>query len=123
VALFRRRKADAEVQVAPEHSVITHLPLSDDAFGTRAEREAIHELEGCIEEAVAAIGGEHDGDEFGGGEAVLFTCGPDADILFAAVARCLEGFQFVPAPMRSSAMDERTTRGHARSASGSPQAG
>jgi hypothetical protein len=96
VALFRRKKARPEVPSHPEHAVTTHLPLSDDEFGTPEEREAIHELEGRIEEAVAEIGGEHDGDEFGGGEAVLFTYGPDADRLFAAVARCLEGFPIRP---------------------------
>jgi len=96
MALFRRKKGQPEVRVGPEHAVITHLPLSDDEFGTPEEREAIHELEERIEEAVAEIGGEHDGDEFGGGEAVLFTYGPDADSLFAAVARCLEGFPIRP---------------------------
>jgi hypothetical protein len=89
MALFRRRKA---VEAAPEHAVITHLPLSDDAYGTDEEREAIHALEHRIEQSVAAIGGDHDGDEFGGGEAVLYTYGPDADRLFEAIQRCLEGF-------------------------------
>jgi hypothetical protein len=36
-----------------EHAVITHLPLSDDGFGTAEEREAVHELEDRIETAAA----------------------------------------------------------------------
>lgn len=41
---------------------------------------------------MAEFGGDHDGDEFGGGEAVLYTYGPDADRLLAAIERCLSGF-------------------------------
>ena len=81
-----------------EHAVITHLPLSDDEYGTQDERDAIFELEERVKQAAASLGGEHDGNEFGGGEAVLYTYGPDADELFEAVKRCLEGF-----PVRTGA--------------------
>src|SRR3954454_23248522 len=54
----------------------TPLPLSDDGFGTAEEREAVRDLEQRIEKAVAEIGGEHDGDEFGGGEVMLRRLGP-----------------------------------------------
>jgi len=79
-------------QAAPEHAVIMHLPLSDEEFGTVEERDAVHELASRIERAAAAIGAEHDGDEFGGGEAVLYSYGPDADALFDAIRGCLDGF-------------------------------
>src|SRR5262245_19519638 len=91
--LFRRSK---EASKPAEHSVITHLVLSDDQFGTEEERDAIHRLEDCITNAVVAIGGVHDGDEFGNGEAVLYTYGPDADRLMTAVQGCLAGFQMRP---------------------------
>jgi hypothetical protein len=81
-----------------EHAVITHLPLSGDEFGTENEREAVYELEDRIARAVAGIGGEHDGNEFGEGEAVLYTYGPDADALFEAVRGSLAGF-----PVRAGA--------------------
>jgi len=97
VGLFRRKKASAADPVASdEHAVITHLPLSGDDFGTEAERAAVHELETRIEAAVAALGGEHDGDEFGGGEAALYTYGPDADRLLEAIRGCLDGFDVRP---------------------------
>jgi hypothetical protein len=76
----------------PEHAVITHLPLSDDAYGSESERAALHELEERIDAAVAGIGGAHEGDEIGGGEAILFTYGPDADRLLEAIRACLAGF-------------------------------
>ena len=49
-----------------------------------------------IEAAVQTIGGDHDGDEFGGGEAVLYTYGIDADELFAAISECLADFEMRP---------------------------
>jgi hypothetical protein len=81
-----------------EHAVITHLPLSGGEFGAEAEREAVFALEDELIEAAAAVGGEHDGNEFGGGEVVLYTYGPDADVLFDAIRPCLAAF-----PLRSGA--------------------
>lgn len=84
---FRR----VEKQAAPsaEQAVITHLSISGDEFGTEDEREAVYALEARIESAGTAIGGEYDGNEFGGGEAVLYAYGPDADALFEAIRSCL----------------------------------
>ena len=82
MALFGRKKPR---EPSDEQAVITHLPLSDDAHGAAEEREAIFELERKLTKAAAALGGEHDGNEFGGGEAVLYTYGPDANALFEAV--------------------------------------
>ena len=82
--LFRRKKA-SERQVSDEHALITYLPLSGDDFGTVDEREAVFALESRIEDAVARLGGEHDGNEFGEGQAILYTYGPDADALLDAV--------------------------------------
>jgi hypothetical protein len=92
VPLFRKKKPAPSDQ----HAVITHLPLSDDEFGTEDERERVFELEDRIIDAVAALGGEHDGHEFGEGEAVLYTYGPGADALFDAVRASLGGFPVRP---------------------------
>jgi hypothetical protein len=93
VPLFRSKKSDPP---SDEHAVITHLPLSDDEHGTAEEREAVFALEDRLIDAAAALGGEHDGNEFGGGEAVLYTYGPDADALLEAVRSCLADFPVRP---------------------------
>ena len=79
-----------------DQALITHLPLKGGFSGSRRERRAVRKLEQRLERAVAAIGGEHDGDEFGGGKAVLYTYGPDADALLAALRESLGRYQ--PAP-------------------------
>ena len=91
--LFRKKKPTA---ASDDHAVITHLPLSDDEHGSAEEREAVFTLEDRLIEAAARLGGEHDGNEFGGGEAVLYTYGPDADDLFDAVVTCLGDFPIRP---------------------------
>ena len=69
-----------------EHAVIAHLKLSDEGLGTDDEVEAFHELSDQLAEVIEEHeAGEFDGDEFGGGECVLFMYGPDADALFAAI--------------------------------------
>jgi hypothetical protein len=93
VPLFRWKKPVARFD---EHAVITHLPLSDEDHGSTEEREAVFAVEDRLVEAAAALGGEHDGNELGGGEAVLYTYGPDADALLEAVRSCLADFPVRP---------------------------
>jgi len=93
--------------------VITHLPLSDNEHGTSDEREAIFAIEDRLTEAAAAVGGEHDGNEFGGGEAVLYTYGPDADVLMEAVRNSFGDFPLRPgayAVKRFGRADDPTAR-------------
>jgi hypothetical protein len=60
-------------------------------MGTPAERERLVALEDRLAAAIAAAKvGEFDGDEFGGGECVLYMYGPDADGLFSAIRAMLE---------------------------------
>lgn len=81
-----------------EHAVIAHIKLSDDNFGEAAEREAVYALEERRIEAIeGAAEGEFDGNEFGGGEAVLHAQGPDADDLFRVMGRDLRAFGARPA--------------------------
>lgn len=75
---------------ADEQAVIIHLKLSDPGFGARAEREQLFALEEAVAAAVArSATGEHDGNEVGDGEFVIFCYGPDADKLYAAVEPAL----------------------------------
>jgi hypothetical protein len=90
------RRAEKQAWPSTEHAVITHLPISGDDFGTEDEREAVCALEARIESAVAAVGGEHDGNEFGSGEAVLYTYGPDGDAVLEAIRGCFEDFPIRP---------------------------
>ena len=91
--LFRKQKQSAP---SDDHAVITHLPLSGDEFGSVEEREAVFALENRLVEAATRLGGEHDGNEFGGGEAVLYTYGPDADALLEAIRSSLGDFPVRP---------------------------
>ena len=76
-----------------QHAVIIHLPLGDDEFGSKEERDRVFRLEVAIEAAiVAADAGEFDGNEFGGGEATLYCYGPDADRLFEIVSGTLREY-------------------------------
>jgi len=90
--LFRKKKRTP----VDDHAVITQLPLSDDEYGAADEREAIIAIEDRLTKAAEALGGEHDGNEFGAGEAVLYTYGPDADALLEAVRACLGDFPLRP---------------------------
>jgi len=61
-----------------ERDLLVVLRLSNRQMGTNDERAAIallaDELAAGVEEAGI---GEYDGDEYGGGECILFFCGPD----------------------------------------------
>ncbi|MEU6371177.1 hypothetical protein ABZ876_37215 [Streptomyces sp. NPDC046931] len=56
----------------PEQAVIAHYRLSDGQYGSSAEREAVYDAERAMASVVEEAGvGEVDGNESGGGEAVL----------------------------------------------------
>jgi hypothetical protein len=85
----------------PEHAVIAHYRLSDGQYGSRAEREAVFDAERSMATAVEEAGvGEVDGNEFGGGEAVLYAYGADAEALFKVMEPTLRGLAFRPAYVR-----------------------
>ncbi|MFH8975123.1 hypothetical protein [Streptomyces sp. NPDC017890] len=82
----------------PEQAVIAHYRLSDDQYGSPAEREALYSAERVMSSAVEAAGvGEVDGNEFGGGEAVLYAYGADAAALFRVMETILRSLPFRPA--------------------------
>ncbi len=83
---------------SPEHAVIVSYALSGDGLGEAEERQRVHELEKRLADAIATADvGELDGDEFGGGEVVLYAYGPDAAQLFAAMEPQLRAFPARPA--------------------------
>jgi hypothetical protein len=73
------------------NSLLVHLKLSDDEFGTKEE---FHRIEGLCDELKVAIDAQNvgvfDGNEFGEGQARLFMYGPDADALFSLVEPILK---------------------------------
>lgn len=78
--------------------MIVHYSLAGGDMGTTAERETVFALEDRLIAAIeATASGEFDGNEFGGGEAVLYAYGADAEALFAAMEPTLRGFPARPA--------------------------
>jgi hypothetical protein len=83
---------------SPEHAVIVHYALSGDRYGEEHERDAVYALEVRLAQAIdAADAGEFDGNEFGGGQAVLYAYGPNATHLFTAMEPHLRAFPARPA--------------------------
>lgn len=69
-----------------EQSVFVYFTLDGGEYGTKTQREAFFQAEEILEAELRHSGvGEIDGNEFGGGQAVLFAYGRDADALFAAM--------------------------------------
>ena len=86
-------KAD-EGSPVPDQALLVHVPLSNDEFGSDEEREGLFEVEDQMVEAIeGAEIGEYDGNEFGGGEFVMYIYGPDADALFSAAEPILRALQ------------------------------
>ncbi|MFJ8857062.1 hypothetical protein ACIRD8_01385 [Streptomyces sp. NPDC102451] len=82
----------------PEHAVIARFQLGCDDFGEPDQRSLVFEAERSIGAAVAAAGvGEVDGNEFGGGEVVIYAYGPDAEALFRVMEPALRMLPFRPA--------------------------
>jgi hypothetical protein len=74
-----------------EEAVIIRLRLRGGQFGSPEERDAMMALEDGLRQAIEeASAGEFDGDEFGGGECVLFMYSPDADRLFGVIEPLLK---------------------------------
>lgn len=83
MGLFRRNQEPPAEPAEEDQAVLLHFALSDDEFGTDAERATLGDLGDRLADVVARAGvGEFDGDEFGNGEAVLYLCGPDAESLW-----------------------------------------
>jgi hypothetical protein len=80
-----------------EHAVIARYRLTDDGFGGPGDRAAVRAAQHLLTEAIERAGvGAFDGNEFGGGEVMLFAYGPDADALFAVMEPVLRDLPFRP---------------------------
>ncbi|MBL8730446.1 MAG: hypothetical protein JNM25_18655 [Planctomycetes bacterium] len=79
-------EADDADPEAEEQDLLVVLRLSNRRMGVHSERQAIETFADELEQVVTEAGvGEYDGDEIGGGECVLFFCGPDIDALLAVL--------------------------------------
>jgi hypothetical protein len=95
---FGRQNDSTTSASSADQAVIVHYALSDDEHGTVEEREAIFALEDRLAAIIETQGlGEHDGNEFGAGEAAIYCYGPDAGLLFAAIEGELRAFPARPA--------------------------
>lgn len=84
---------DAPKMDVPQHALLIDIGLSDAAFGTPEEREAVFELEdGLIEAMSVEPSIEVDGHEFGEGIGRVYVYGPDADRMFALAEPSLRAF-------------------------------
>ncbi|MFE1989366.1 hypothetical protein [Streptomyces mirabilis] len=85
-------------EIPPEHAVIAWFHLGGDGFGERDQRVLVFEAERTMTAAVEAAGvGEVDGNEFGGGDVVIFAYGPDAEDLYRVMEPGLRALPFRPA--------------------------
>lgn len=81
-----------------EHSVIAHFRLASEGFGDADQRKLVYQAEQAMAAVTKETGvGEVDGNEFGGGEAVVYAYGPDADALFKVMEPTLRDLPFRPA--------------------------
>lgn len=82
---------DYESDQAEERDLLVVLRLSNRQMGTNEERAEIEQLADQLANEVEAAGvGEYDGDEFGGGECILFFCGPDEMALLGFLRSLLQ---------------------------------
>ncbi|MFD8693000.1 hypothetical protein [Streptomyces sp. NPDC059651] len=104
-----------EVENDVEHAVIAHYRLADDGLGEPSQRAVVRQSQSLLTEAIEqADVGEFDGNEYGGGEVVLFAYGPDADALFAVMAPILNDLPFRPAHvvLRYGSVDDPSAAEH-----------
>ncbi|MET9611037.1 hypothetical protein ABZZ17_39155 [Streptomyces sp. NPDC006512] len=84
-----------EAESDVEHAVIALCRLADDGLGEPSQRDVVHQAQSLLTEAIEqADVGEFGGNEYGGGEVVLYAYGPDADALFAVMAPILNDLPF-----------------------------
>ncbi|MCT9008227.1 hypothetical protein [Streptomyces rhizosphaerihabitans] len=89
-ALFDMPQADAS-----EQAVTARFRLGGEKFGEPDERAGIYDAKRAMTDAVETTGvGEVDGNEFGGGEAVVYAYGPNADALFKVMEPMLRELPF-----------------------------
>ncbi|MEV4999205.1 hypothetical protein [Streptomyces niveus] len=104
-----------EAETDVEHAVIAHYRLADDGLGEPSQWEIVRQAQSLLTEAIEqADVGEFDGNEYGGGEVVLYAYGPDAEALFAVMAPILNDLQFRPAHvvLRYGSVDDPSAAEH-----------
>ncbi|MFE3121563.1 hypothetical protein [Streptomyces niveus] len=104
-----------EAETDVKHAVIAHYRLADDGLGEPSQREIVREAQSLLSEAIEqADVGEFDGNEYGGGEVVLYAYGPDAEALFTVMAPILNDLPFRPAHvvLRYGSVDDPSAAEH-----------
>ncbi|MFJ2093030.1 hypothetical protein ACIOEW_27715 [Streptomyces sp. NPDC087901] len=104
-----------EAETDVEHAVIARYRLADDGLGGPSQRGVVRQAQSRLTEAIGQSDvGEFDGNEYGGGEVVLYAYGPDADALFAVVAPILHDLPFRPAHviLRYGSVDDASAAAH-----------
>ncbi|HEX6811663.1 MAG TPA: hypothetical protein VF384_08585 [Planctomycetota bacterium] len=77
---------DHELARGEEQDLLVVLALSNKQMGTTKERLELEAFGDALEALVTEAGvGEYDGNEFGGGECILFFCGSDVDKLLGVL--------------------------------------
>ncbi|MGW1533997.1 hypothetical protein [Streptomyces aureus] len=85
-------------ETPPEQAVIARFHLGGGDLGESDQWALVFEAERTMTAAVRAAGvGEVDGNEFGGGEVVIFAYGPDAAALYRVMEPGLRALPFRPA--------------------------
>ena len=85
--------------------------LTGTDYGTQAERDLVHDLEDQLEGVLDDLEvGDVGGDEFGGGEAVLFLHGPSCEQLWEAVQPYARALALRPASALLRRADETERR-------------
>ncbi|MFD3872830.1 hypothetical protein [Streptomyces sp. NPDC058623] len=104
-----------EAEPDVEHAVIAHYRLAGDGLGESSQREVVRQAQSLLTDAIEqADVGEFDGNEYGGGEVVLYAYGPAADALFAVMAPILNDLPFRPAHavLRYGSVDDPSAAEH-----------
>jgi len=86
-----RPDPEADPEAAEEQDLLVVLRLSNRQMGTAQERMDIEAFADRLDAAIReAEVGEYDGDEIGGGECILFFCGPDVDAMLRVLQPLLK---------------------------------
>ncbi|GAA3044495.1 hypothetical protein GCM10017562_01960 [Streptomyces roseofulvus] len=104
-----------EAEDDAEHAVIAHYRPAEDGLGEPSQRETVRQSQSLLTQAIEQAGAdEFDGNEYGGGEVILYADGPDADAPSAVMAPVLNDLPFRPAHvfLRYGSVDDPSAAQH-----------
>ncbi|MEU8465654.1 hypothetical protein [Streptomyces sp. NPDC029003] len=104
-----------EAETDVEHAVIARYRLAEGGLGESSQRQLVRQAQSRLAEVIRqADVGEFDGNEYGGGEVVLYAYGPNADALLVVMAPILQALPFRPAHviLRYGSVDDPSAAEH-----------